>query len=71
MFIAMFSMSLMTALSLMLFDKKIHDRFMTRWIIKSEEEQKRKSTVNDRKCYVCTYEMPPQAHAHPMSKYSQ
>lgn len=45
---------------------------MPRWIIKKSEERKRKSTVNDRKCYVCTYSMmllpspnPPQAHAHP------
>lgn len=37
MIIVMFSMSLMAALSLMLFDKKINDRFMTRWIIKSEQ----------------------------------
>lgn len=37
MIIVMFSMSLMAALSLMLFDKKINDRFMTPWIIKSEQ----------------------------------
>lgn len=37
MIIVMFSMSLMAALSLMLLDKKINDRFMNRWIIKSEQ----------------------------------